>query len=259
MGSPSKFKIFAIADLHLAIGIPDKRMDHFGDPWIDYVEKIGAHWHAKVTPDDLVLIPGDISWAMRTEEAKPDLDWIDSLPGTKLMLRGNHDYWWGSLSKVKQALPPSCHAIQNNSFQWNGVSIAGARLWDSAEYKFREFIEYKENPRAKALVEGDHSAEAERIFLRELARLEMSLQTMSPQANKRIAMTHYPPIGADLQNSRVSALLEKYQIDTCVFGHLHNVRKGIPLFGTHHGIRYDLVAADYLDFSPLLIYEGMLA
>jgi uncharacterized protein len=243
--------IWALADLHLAFGVSDKKMDVFGPPWIGYTDKIESHWRQCVQPEDLILIPGDISWALHVPDAKVDLDWIDQLPGTKVLLRGNHDLWWGSLSKVKQILPPSCHVIQNNSFLWEGVSIGGSRLWDTEEYNFKEWIEYKENPKAKNLGETDSSEEREKIFLRELGRLEMSLQSMDPQAKLRIAMTHYPPIGANLQDSRASRLLEKYHIDRCVFGHLHNVKKEQPLFGTHHGIRYELAAADYLDFKPL--------
>jgi len=94
--------VWAIADLHLALGIPEKKMDAFGEPWIDYTDKIAQNWNQLIDKDDLVLIPGDISWAMRTEDAKIDLDWIHALPGTKVMLRGNHDHWWSSLSKVEQ-------------------------------------------------------------------------------------------------------------------------------------------------------------
>ncbi len=206
-------------------------------------------------PDDLVLVAGDISWAMAIEEAVPDLEWIHQLPGTKLILRGNHDYWWTSLSKVEKILPPSLHVIQNNSFLWKDVAIGGSRLWDTPEYSFSKYIQYTENPRAKKLVAPEDPREAEKVFARELGRLEMSLKSMSSKAKTRIAMTHYAPIGAELGDSRASAILEKYEIDICVFGHLHNVKQDIPLFGEHRGTKYFLTAADYLGFKPILLVD----
>lgn len=248
--------VWAIADLHLSFGVPNKEMDVFGPQWIDYTKKIEQFWHEKISPDDLILIPGDISWAMHPEEAKPDLDWIDSLPGTKVILRGNHDYWWASLSKIEKVLPPSIHLIQNNAFQWKDFSIAGTRLWDTPEYTFKHCIDYQENTRAKPLtVDDKNPVEAEKIFLRELGRLELSLKCLDKWPGKtRIAMTHYPPIGTDLKDSRTSRLLEKYNVKVCVFGHLHNVRQGNPLFGEKNGIRYILTSCDYLNFLPIKIF-----
>lgn len=247
--------IWAIADLHLANGIPEKKMDFFGEPWINYTEKIAQNWNKLISNDDLVLIPGDISWAMKPEDAKIDLDYIEALPGKKILLKGNHDYWWSSLAQVKKILPPSIHLIQNNVFNWENVTIGGTRLWDTNEYNFNEWIQFTPNPRAKKLVEGSQDqGETERIFEKELARLEMSLKQLDPHAKIRIALTHYPPIGHDLQPSKVSSILEKYQIDHCIFGHLHNIKKGSSLFGEKRGIHYHLVSADYLDFIPKKIF-----
>ncbi|MCE5316469.1 MAG: metallophosphoesterase [Parachlamydia sp.] len=247
--------IWAIADLHLAIGVPEKSMEAFGEPWLNYIDKIQTNWKERIFADDLVLLPGDISWAMRPEEARTDLEWIHQLPGTKVMLKGNHDYWWTSMRQIEQVLPPSIHLIQNNAFLWNGVSIGGARLWDTSEYHFSPYIQYNVNPRAKALTEAeDTSPDAEKIFLRELGRLELSLKAM-PEASLRIAMTHYPPLSATLEDSRASALLEKYHINICVFGHLHSVKTESTLFGKKNGIEYHLASADYLNFVPLKIAE----
>lgn len=246
--------IWAIADLHLSFGVPNKEMDVFGPQWVGYTQKLKEHWHSLISSDDLVLIPGDISWAMHPEEAKADLDWIHALPGTKLLLKGNHDYWWSSLSKVEKVLPPSLHLLQNNAFNWKGVSIGGTRLWDTPEYAFREFIDYKENPREKPLTETARDPEeTEKVFQRELSRLEVSLKCLDKNASARIAMTHYPPIGADLKDSRASLLLERYNIQACVFGHLHNVKKAIPLFGSKNGVQYTLTACDYLNFVPFKV------
>lgn len=249
-------KIWAIADLHLALSVPEKTMDFFGEPWTGYTDKIQKHWLEHIKSDDLVLIPGDISWAMKLEQARIDLEWIHNLPGTKVILRGNHDYWWSSLKQIQAVLPPSIHLIQNNAMDWYGIGIAGSRLWDTSEYRFQHYINYKDNPRAKSITEEDTTEESEKIFARELGRLETSLKALPAKSVLRIVMTHYPPISADLQPSRVSALLEKHQIDICVFGHLHNVKKGHTLFGTKSGVAYHLTSADYLDFIPLKIYEN---
>lgn len=239
--------VWAIADLHLAFGDPSKSMDVFGPKWEAYTDKIKDDWLSKVAKEDLVLIPGDISWAMHLEQAVVDLDWIDALPGTKVMIRGNHDYWWSSVSKVKKILPPSIHIIQNDAFNFNGMSIAGARLWDTGEFNFNDFIDFKEN--VKAAPKEKNPEEDQKIFLRELHRLELSLQCLDSHAKVRIAMTHYPPISSTLEPSLASALLEKYQVNVCVFGHLHNVKEEAKLFGEKNGIRYILSSSDFLDFQ----------
>lgn len=248
--------VWALADLHLAFGVPEKKMDAFGDPWINYTDKIQKEWLNHIKAEDLVLLPGDTSWAMRLNDASVDLNWIHELPGTKVLIRGNHDYWWSSLNQIEKILPSSMHLIQNNVFNWKEYSIGGARLWDSSEYNFNNYINFKENPRAKKLTEMDENPqEAQRIFQRELHRLELSLQALNQKATIRIAMTHYPPIGADLKESEASRLLEKFKINTCVFGHLHNVKNNLPLFGTKNGVNYYLTSCDYLDFIPKLIYS----
>lgn len=248
--------VWAIADLHLSLGVPDKAMDVFGDQWINHAEKIEQSWRSLIKEDDLVLIPGDISWAMHLEEARPDLEYLDKLPGTKVLIKGNHDYWWGSLSKVKTILPKSCHLIQNNVFNWHDISIAGARLWDVPGLDFSGVITYEKHERVKNLTAFDNSAESQKIYARELGRLETSLKLMNRNAKLKIAMTHYPPIGLDGKATEASQLLEKYGVNICVFGHLHNVKKGSPLFGEFRGIRYYLTACDFLDnFKPVCIKE----
>ena len=196
--------VWTIADLHLSFGIPNKSMAIFGEKWLNHPEKIRSHWLELIDTQDLVLIPGDISWALHPEDVKPDLEWIEALPGTKVMIRGNHDYWWSSLSKIEKFLPPSIHLIQNNAFHWKDVSISGARLWDTPEYGFQSFIDFIDNPKNQTTNHVIDLVEAERIFLRDLGRLETSLKQLSPYASLRIAMTHYPPIGADLVSSRTS-------------------------------------------------------
>lgn len=247
--------IWAIADLHLSFGTPNKKMDLFGAHWKDCEKKIEQHWRASITSDDLVLIAGDISWAMNEAQVKPDLDWIDQLPGTKCLIKGNHDYWWGSLSKVKALLPPSCHAIQHDAFHWKGFSIGGTRLWDDPQLCFKEVIAWNDGDKKSAKEEEEATREEnKKIYQRELHRLEMSLKSLDPAAQKKIVMTHYPPIGAFLEESQTSRLLEKYGVDIALFGHLHNVKPGMKLFGEHQGTTYYLTACDYLEnFAPLKI------
>lgn len=248
------FDVWAIADLHLSFGVKDKSMDVFGKEWVDWTEKLQTHWSQCISNDDLVLLPGDISWAMNSDDAIPDLEWIDQLPGTKVMIRGNHDYWWGSKKKVMNILPPSLHIIQNNAFHFKNISVAGARLWDTPEYNFNDYIILKENEKSNPLTM--HAADPEhdeKIFLRDLSRLELSLKCLDKKASRKIVMTHYPPIGPDLKDSRVSTLLEKYHVNTCVFGHLHSLKPNSLPFGEKNGIRYHLTSCDYLDFKPLKI------
>jgi len=248
--------VWALADLHLSFGVPNKEMDFFGENWANWTTRVEENWKRIVKDEDLVLIAGDISWAMHVAEAVPDLEWIHKLPGTKVILRGNHDYWWSSLSQIQKILPSSIHLIQNNAFNWNNVTIGGSRLWDSSEYKFQEYIDYADNPRAKKISSVDsNQVESDRLFERELTRLETSLKALSKNADFRIAMTHYPPISADLQPSKASAMLEKYNVDACVFGHLHNVKQDMPLFGKKNETTYYLTSCDYLNFTPIKIIK----
>lgn len=230
-------------------------MDIFGPNWESHATQIASHWKHLIHPEDLVLVPGDLSWAMKLEQAVPDLQWVHELPGTKVMIQGNHDYWWSSLKKIAAVLPPSIHLIQNNAFHWKDVAIGGARLWDTTEYAFGPYIEYRENPKAKKKEPEEIVQEelSQKIFERELQRLRLSLKELNPDAKVRIAMTHYPPISADLQPSRASQILEEHNIQICVFGHLHNIKAGCSLFGERKGIRYILTSCDYLRFQPVAI------
>lgn len=247
--------VWALADLHFSFGVPDKGMDVFGSQWKGHPEKIRKHWLENINENDLVLLPGDISWAMHLEDAKADLDWIHALPGTKVMIRGNHDYWWSSLKKIEAILPPSIHLVQNNVFTWNNIAVGGARMWDTPEYSFGKYVDYIDNPRENALTKVSDPKEMEKIFERELNRLEFSLKEMPKDSKVRIAMTHYPPIGAEMQPSRVSALLEKYGVSYCVFGHLHNIKPHALPYGTKNGVKYILTSCDYLDFKPVKVMD----
>ncbi len=245
--------IWTIADLHLSFGVPNKKMDVFGPRWHDHARRLRENWSRLIAPEDLVLIAGDISWAKLLEEVRPDLDWIHALPGTKVMIQGNHDYWWSSLKKVRSILPSSIHVIQNDAFHWKDISIAGTRLWDTPEYTFDSVIESTETPEGIARLVDHPSTDDEKVFNRELQRLELSLQALNQQARLRVVMTHYPPIGPDLAPSRTSALLEKYNVNLCLFGHIHSVIPNALPMGEKNGIRYLLTACDYLNCVPLKI------
>lgn len=245
-------KIWAISDPHLSFGVLNKNMDVFGSKWKGYTDKIKENWEKQISTNDLILIPGDISWAMEAKEAIPDLEWLHALKGTKVILKGNHDYWWGSLNKAKAILPSSIHLIHNNALYWPGVAIGGTRLWDTSEYNFNEYIDYIPNPKVKI---KETQEDQQKIFERELIRLEMSLKELKADAPLRIALTHYPPISADLKDSKASKILEKYQVNICLFGHLHNVKQEAHLFGEKNGVKYILTSCDYLNFNPIQIAE----
>lgn len=252
--------IWAIADLHLSFNTPGKEMSLFGPQWHDYEKKIESHWKECIKDEDLVLIAGDISWALKLEEAIADLEWIHQLPGTKVMIRGNHDYWWTSLKKMEKLCPPSIHFIQNNCFIWQGHTtegacpwaICGARLWDYT-FNFGSFVDFQSNPKENKKEKKEDPGEREKIYARELQRLELSLQSIPAHIENRIAMVHYPPVDAGLNPSPASDLLEKYRIQTCLFGHLHSLRAGSLPFGSARGVRYLLTSCDYLNFTPVRI------
>jgi len=228
--------IFAIADLHLGIGI-DKTMDMFGSHWEDHTKTLKGSWNKVVNETDLVLIPGDISWAINLEEAKPDVEFLAGLPGKKLIIRGNHDYWWASLKKLREFLPPDIIPMQNTAFVYEGVGIAGTRLWIDPDLN----------------LEGASSND-KKIFGRELNRLGISLSALPHGIHKRIIMTHFPPISLDGRVGRAVDVADEYGCDIWVFGHMH--LGDIDYSGFNRTIgstRYEFVSADYLDFRPKLI------
>lgn len=245
--------IWAIGDLHLAQGTPNKAMSLLLPSWHEYQERIKEAWDTTVKEGDIVLLPGDISWAMRLEEALPDIDFLAKRPGIKVLIRGNHDYWWDTASKVRKALPKDMYIIHNDSVTIGSIAIAGARLWESSEYSFSSIIDFKENLKAKQK-ELNSDEENEKIFRRELLRLESSLQLLPKNAPIKIAMTHFPPIGLDLAPSQTSSLLESYGVQYCIFGHLHSLKPSLKeLFGMARGVEYILTSADWLNFAPKLV------
>jgi uncharacterized protein len=244
--------IWALSDPHLCFGTPEKSMESFGETWENYSQRIEKNWIDKIKKDDLVLVAGDISWAKKIENAKKDFAFLDNLPGTKVIIKGNHDYWWTSIAKVNENLPPSIFAIQNDSFTINDITIGGTRLWDSPDFNFDNYIDYVPNPKEN-ISRRESEEKSLIIYKRELERLKLSLASLDKDAKIRICMTHYPPIGATLEHNEIVEILKDYKIDICVFGHLHNVYKDKKIFGSKDGIKYVFTSCDYLDFSPIKI------
>jgi len=224
-------KIFAISDLHLSINNP-KPMDIFGHKWDDYVDKIVMNWDKKVAEDDIVLIAGDISWAMHLEDAAADLEFIGRLKGTKIMIRGNHDYWWKSITALRNMLPKNFYALQNDCVKIGDVIFCGSRGWmvDSA------------------------SEEDKKIFDRELIRIKLSLDQMKKkraEGDKVILMLHYPPFKFVGDDSKVVDLINEYEIDKVVYGHLHGSKIKTPLSLKKGKTEYLLTSCDQINNDPI--------
>lgn len=229
-------KIYALGDLHLSLN-SDKPMDIFGENWNGHFERICDAWNALVAPEDIVLLPGDISWAMHLNDAMEDLRAVAGLPGKKILLRGNHDYWWNSIAKLRANLPPDMYAIQNDSLSFDGTAFAGSRGWIC--------------PGSNVFSEENDI----KIYERECIRLELSLRQMDEKAKHRIAMLHYPPCNERRQHSEIMTLLERYEIEIAIYGHLHGRACKNAFEGEHNGVNYLLCSADYLSFSPKLLMD----
>lgn len=220
--------VWAISDLHLPAS--QKPMDVFGSHWHNHFERICEDWNDKVRPEDIVLLPGDLSWAMRLEEALEDISRIGELPGRKILLRGNHDYWWSSIGKVRRALPEGCFALQNDSLLLDGLLFAGSRGWT---------------------IPDDPSGESDdaRIYRRERLRLELSLQNARAKAvgAPLIVMMHYPPRVEGALG--FADILARFGAQDVVYGHLHGAGLAQAVHGEIDGIWYHQVSCDGLNFK----------
>jgi len=230
--------IFAISDLHLAQSI-DKPMDIFGGRWLDYMGKLKIEWENTVCDDDVVVIPGDISWATYYEQAIDDFQFIQSLPGTKIISKGNHDYWWTTLSKLNKFLDinefTTIKIMNNNSFTFESAVLCGTRGW-------------------KCPGDDDFNQEDAKIYSRELQRLELSLNSIENAENKDLIVAmHYPPFNLKGEASEFVEIMNQYGTKTCVYGHLHSGSCKNAVTGMINGIDFKLVSADYLNFRPLLL------
>lgn len=224
--------VYAIGDLHLS-GAVDKPMAIFGAQWDDHWARISKDWAARVRDDDIVLLPGDISWAMSLEEAGIDLDEIGAMTGQKVMIKGNHDYWWSTISKVRKRLPPSLYAIQNDSIEIGGYIVCGTRGWNL--------------PGTRGFDEHDR-----KIYLRELERLRLSLKHAGTD-KRLIVMLHYPPFDEEGRPSDFVELIGQYSPMHVVYGHLHGESTRNAFEGLYKDTYYHLVSCDHLGCKLKLI------
>ena len=231
-------KVFAISDLHLSGGL-QKPMDVFGPHWRDHFARISEDWRARVAPEDLVLLPGDFCWAMQLSQAMDDLRAVAALPGTKVLLRGNHDFWWSSISRVRAALPEGMLALQNDAIVTERAVLCGTRGW---------------------LCPGDSALSADdlRVYQREVARLQLSLECAEKkraEARMRgvelplLAMLHFPAFCDAEIPSGFTELLEAHEVPLCIYGHLHGPGLTTAYNGTLRGVEYKLVSCDGLGFK----------
>lgn len=229
-------KVFAIGDLHLPGG-QDKPMDVFGSAWEDHPRVIREAWLRLVGPDDVVLVPGDISWAMTLEQARDDLAYLGDLPGRIVLIRGNHDYWWSAIGRVRAALPPNVEAIQNDHVMLDdGWAVCGSRGW---------------------VVPGGPGydpTEDDKLYERERQRLQLSLESAAEAGARHIfVMLHYPPVNDRHEPSAFTRLMEEHPVRHCIYGHMHGPAGRRALNGERNGIKYRMVACDGIGFEPVLI------
>ena len=229
--------LYAISDLHLALS-GDKPMDVFGQQWFKHDEKIKENWLSKISNEDTVLVAGDISWSMTIEDSKRELEWIDELPGRKIFIKGNHDYWWNSITKLN-AMFKNMDFIQNNFFSYEDWAICGTRGWTC--------------PGGENYTKHD-----EKIYERELIRLKLSLDMAVKKGYKKIiAMIHYPPTNEKFEESEVTKIFKEYNVSKVIYGHLHGPALAKVLNGDKDGVEYIMTSCDYIDFDPVKILSDV--
>lgn len=225
--------IFAIGDTHLSLN-SDKPMNIFKG-WDDYVERLSANWQAVVEPKDTVVVMGDVSWAMSLSEAQKDFTFLNELPGQKIILKGNHDYWWNTRRKMEDFFVENgfstLHILHNNAFLVDGFSICGTRGW---------FYD-------------DTQSEPEKVLLREVQRLKTSIDAGRALGGEPIVFLHYPPITLQQRCKPILDLLEQKKIKTCFYAHLHGSAAYSSYRGEFQGTHFELLSGDHLKFCPKLI------
>ncbi len=225
--------IYAIGDLHLSLGA-EKPMDIFPG-WNGYLERLEKNWRALVSPEDTVVLAGDISWAMKLEDTAADFSFIQKLPGQKLLMKGNHDYWWTTANKMNRYLTAqgfdTLHLLHNNSYSVEGYALCGTRSWlfDPGE------------------------AHDEKVMNREIGRLRMSLDAAGE--GEKLVFLHYPPVYPGTGAPEVIETMKAYGVRRCFYGHLHGQSLRYAVQGDVDGIRYKLISADGLGFCPYRITE----
>jgi predicted phosphohydrolase len=223
--------IYSIADLHLSF-VKSKPMEVFGAVWREHDKQIKENWVSVVKDEDLVIVPGDISWATRARDAKVDLDWIGMLPGTKLFVKGNHDYWWSTMTRAKRLMPLRSHVLLNSIFIWNNIIIMGIKGWDCPGSA------------------GFDSMKSGYAYQKECSHLERLLRETECVESKKIVAMHYPPFNYLKQPSMFTELMSSYRVNLCVYGHLHGSALRYAFDGVLDGVEYRCVSADKLLFKP---------
>lgn len=222
--------LYAIGDLHLCLGAP-KPMDVFGGAWVGYMDKLKEGF-CKVTQEDTTVLLGDLSWALDLPNAKADFAWINEIPGRKIILKGNHDYWWSTVAKFDKFCKENgfvdLNILNNNCYEYEGYAICGTRGW---------FFEEERS--------GQHD---EKVFKRELIRLEASLKAAGEKP--KLVFLHYPPRYKGYECREILDLLQKYEVRRCFYGHLHGGSHKLAMEGLWDGVEFKLVAADYIGFTP---------
>ncbi len=223
--------LFAIADLHLSLSA-DKPMDIFPG-WTEHVARLEKNWQERVSPDDTVVIPGDISWAMSLQSALEDFRFIDRLNGKKIIAKGNHDYWWTTVSKIERLFSDSgigsISILHNNFYRYGDIGICGTRGW----------INDGSEPRDK------------KVILREAMRLERSVKAAVDGGCTPVAFLHYPPVFMEDRNAEIMEVLKAYGVKLCFYGHLHGYAHKNAFIGECEGIEFRLISSDFLHFCPL--------
>ena len=230
--------LYTISDLHLPLGV-DKPMDIFGKKWENYVEKLHDNWQNVIKEEDTVVLPGDFSWAMYLKEAKKDFEFLNKLNGRKILLKGNHDYWWETMSKLGKYIKENdfsdIHFLHNNFYTYKDISICGTRGWNLP-------------------ISPHFTGEDRKIYDREVQRLDLSLSS-APDTSEKIVFTHYPPISPDCIQNPFTDTLKNHNVKKCVYGHLHASSSKNALTGLISNIDYLLVSCDYLNFNPIKLSD----
>lgn len=225
--------LYAIGDLHLCLGAP-KPMDVFGGAWLGYMEKL-RQGLSVITENDTTILLGDLSWSLDLNGAKEDFAWINEIPGRKIILKGNHDYWWSTATKFHKFCEEHGFSnmllLNNNAFEYGDIAICGTRGW---------FFE-----------EERSDGHNEKVFKRELLRLQASLEAAGDK--EKLVFLHYPPRYKGYQCPEILALLEKYGVRRCFYGHLHGPSHKLAMEGLWDGVDFRLLSADYLDFKPYCV------
>ena len=225
--------LYAIGDLHLCLGAP-KPMDVFGGAWVGYMDKL-KEGLSVLRPEDTLVLLGDLSWALDLQQAKEDFSWINQIPGKKIILKGNHDYWWSTAGKFYKFCDENgfedLWILNNNCYQYQDWAICGTRGW---------FFEEERS--------GEHD---EKVFKRELIRLETSLKAAGDL--QKMVFLHYPPKYKGYECGEILELLKRYHVRRCFYGHLHGPSHGLAMEGLWDGVEYRLVASDKLNFKPYLV------